>query len=124
MNQASGTANGRRGTANQGRICTMPDLYRTVTAVDVVTADGLVALAGSAGGQILPVGDYGHLNALHLQVCPTNDAAFTVQVYVCMLGVDQAITRKWVKVQGWDGPEAARQEILSGIESYRKAAKA
>ncbi len=31
---------------------------------------------------------------------------------------------KWVKVQGWDGPEAARQEILSGIESYRKAAAA
>ncbi len=31
---------------------------------------------------------------------------------------------KWVKVQGWDGPEAAKQEIVAGIESYRKAAQA
>ena len=26
---------------------------------------------------------------------------------------------KWVKTRGWGGPEAARQEILNGIESYR-----
>jgi inorganic pyrophosphatase len=25
---------------------------------------------------------------------------------------------KWVKVQGWDGPEAARQEISSGMASW------
>ena len=28
---------------------------------------------------------------------------------------------KWVKVQGWDGPEAARAEIMAGIDNYAKA---
>jgi inorganic pyrophosphatase len=28
---------------------------------------------------------------------------------------------KWVKVQGWEGPESAKQEILNGIASYAKA---
>jgi len=28
---------------------------------------------------------------------------------------------KWVKVEGWDGPEAARAEILSSIRHYRRA---
>lgn len=28
---------------------------------------------------------------------------------------------KWVKVQGWEGPEAAKEEIRSGIEAYKKA---
>jgi inorganic pyrophosphatase len=27
---------------------------------------------------------------------------------------------KWVKVQGWEGPESARAEIRSGIERYAK----
>ena len=27
---------------------------------------------------------------------------------------------KWVKILGWEGPESARQEILEGIENYRK----
>jgi len=27
---------------------------------------------------------------------------------------------KWVKVSGWEGPEAARQEILDGIANYQK----
>src|SRR5829696_8253239 len=27
---------------------------------------------------------------------------------------------KWVKVGGWEGPEAARQEVRSGIESYAR----
>ena len=27
---------------------------------------------------------------------------------------------KWVKVLGWEGPEAARKEILDGIENYKK----
>ena len=27
---------------------------------------------------------------------------------------------KWVKILGWDGPEAARQEILEGIANYEK----
>ena len=27
---------------------------------------------------------------------------------------------KWVKILGWEGPEAARKEILDGIENYRK----
>ena len=27
---------------------------------------------------------------------------------------------KWVKVIGWEGPEAARKEVLDGIENYRK----
>jgi inorganic pyrophosphatase len=29
---------------------------------------------------------------------------------------------KWVKVEGWVGPEEAKQEILTGIESYKKLA--
>jgi len=29
---------------------------------------------------------------------------------------------KWVKVDGWVGPEEAKAEILSGIEAYNKAA--
>jgi inorganic pyrophosphatase len=28
---------------------------------------------------------------------------------------------KWVKVEGWDGPERAKQEILEGIAAYAKA---
>lgn len=28
---------------------------------------------------------------------------------------------KWVKVVGWEGPEAARQEILDGVANYEKA---
>ena len=28
---------------------------------------------------------------------------------------------KWVKVEGWVGPEAARAEIMSGIERYQRA---
>jgi len=27
---------------------------------------------------------------------------------------------KWVKIQGWDGPEAARKEIMDGIANYNK----
>jgi len=29
---------------------------------------------------------------------------------------------KWVKIKGWEGPEAAREEILEGIKSYRNQA--
>ena len=28
---------------------------------------------------------------------------------------------KWVKVQGWSGPEAAHEEITSGIANYKKS---
>ena len=28
---------------------------------------------------------------------------------------------KWVKVQGWEGPEAAKKEIMDGIANYNKA---
>ena len=28
---------------------------------------------------------------------------------------------KWVKILGWEGPEAAKQEILDGIANYNKA---
>jgi len=28
---------------------------------------------------------------------------------------------KWVKVQGWEGPESAKAEIVSGIAAYKKA---
>ena len=27
---------------------------------------------------------------------------------------------KWVKVLGWEGPESAKQEVLAGIENYKK----
>jgi inorganic pyrophosphatase len=27
---------------------------------------------------------------------------------------------KWVKIQGWFGPEDAKQEILNGVASYQK----
>ena len=27
---------------------------------------------------------------------------------------------KWVKIQGWDGPDAARKEIMDGIANYNK----
>jgi inorganic pyrophosphatase len=27
---------------------------------------------------------------------------------------------KWVKVLGWEGPESAKQEVLAGIEAYKK----
>ncbi|VCU69263.1 Inorganic pyrophosphatase [Pigmentiphaga humi] len=30
---------------------------------------------------------------------------------------------KWVKVKGWDGPEAAFQEISGGIDRYQKTAE-
>lgn len=30
---------------------------------------------------------------------------------------------KWVKVKGWDGPEAAQREIVSSAERYAKEAK-
>ena len=29
---------------------------------------------------------------------------------------------KWVKVRGWEGPDAAREEIMRGIQTYRTAA--
>jgi inorganic pyrophosphatase len=29
---------------------------------------------------------------------------------------------KWVKVEGWVGPDEARREILTGVERYRQAA--
>jgi len=28
---------------------------------------------------------------------------------------------KWVKVLGWEGPQAAMQEILEGLDNYLKA---
>jgi inorganic pyrophosphatase len=28
---------------------------------------------------------------------------------------------KWVKIDGWFGPDEARQEILSGVEAYKKS---
>ncbi|HMN92364.1 MAG TPA: inorganic diphosphatase [Hydrogenophaga sp.] len=31
---------------------------------------------------------------------------------------------KWVKVQGWEGPEAAHKEILDGIAAYEKSLQA
>ena len=31
---------------------------------------------------------------------------------------------KWVKVQGWEGPEAAKQEIVSGIRNYAAGKRA
>jgi inorganic pyrophosphatase len=30
---------------------------------------------------------------------------------------------KWVKVEGWGGPEDAAKEILDGVEAYKKAAQ-
>jgi inorganic pyrophosphatase len=27
---------------------------------------------------------------------------------------------KWVKIEGWEGPEAARKEITDGIANYKK----
>ncbi|MCB2018492.1 MAG: inorganic diphosphatase, partial [Hydrogenophaga sp.] len=27
---------------------------------------------------------------------------------------------KWVKVSGWEGPEAAHKEILDGVAAYNK----
>jgi inorganic pyrophosphatase len=30
---------------------------------------------------------------------------------------------KWVKVEGWEGPESARTEIRDGLASYRNRAK-
>ena len=27
---------------------------------------------------------------------------------------------KWVKIQGWEGPESAKEEIRQGIASYKK----
>jgi inorganic pyrophosphatase len=29
---------------------------------------------------------------------------------------------KWVKVEGWFGPDDARTEILTGVDNYKKAA--
>jgi inorganic pyrophosphatase len=31
---------------------------------------------------------------------------------------------KWVKVRGWEGPEAARQEVVSGMASWAKTQEA
>jgi len=31
---------------------------------------------------------------------------------------------KWVKVKGWEGPESAKEEVLSSIAAYAKAQKA
>jgi len=31
---------------------------------------------------------------------------------------------KWVKIEGWHGPEAAKEEILAGVASYQKAEQA
>jgi inorganic pyrophosphatase len=31
---------------------------------------------------------------------------------------------KWVKIDGWFGPDEARKEILSGVESYKKSVAA
>ena len=28
---------------------------------------------------------------------------------------------KWVKVEGWEGPDAARAEILAGVEAFKNA---
>ena len=28
---------------------------------------------------------------------------------------------KWVKIKGWEGPEAARKEITDGIAAYKSA---
>ncbi|MFO6421352.1 inorganic diphosphatase [Hylemonella sp. W303a] len=28
---------------------------------------------------------------------------------------------KWVKVQGWEGPEAAKKEIMDGVAAYKKS---
>jgi inorganic pyrophosphatase len=30
---------------------------------------------------------------------------------------------KWVKVEGWEGPEAAKEEIMNGVAAYAKQAK-
>ncbi|MFL0798041.1 MAG: inorganic diphosphatase [Cellvibrionaceae bacterium] len=30
---------------------------------------------------------------------------------------------KWVKIEGWEGPEAARQEILDSVKNYEEAAE-
>ena len=29
---------------------------------------------------------------------------------------------KWVKVEGWFGPDDARAEIMTGVDNYKKAA--
>jgi inorganic pyrophosphatase len=28
---------------------------------------------------------------------------------------------KWVKIDGWFGPDEARKEILAGVEAYKKS---
>jgi len=28
---------------------------------------------------------------------------------------------KWVKVQGWEGPDSAKAEIVSGLQAYAKS---
>jgi inorganic pyrophosphatase len=31
---------------------------------------------------------------------------------------------KWVKVKGWEGPEAAKREVVNGIEAYKRGQSA
>jgi inorganic pyrophosphatase len=31
---------------------------------------------------------------------------------------------KWVKIQGWEGPDAAHKEIMDGIAAYNKTVEA
>jgi inorganic pyrophosphatase len=30
---------------------------------------------------------------------------------------------KWVKVEGWEGPDAAKEEIVNGVKAYEGQAK-
>ena len=44
-------------------------------------------------------------------------------VQTCALPIYKDLEKgKWVKVLGWEGPEAARTEILDGMNAYKKQA--
>ena len=39
-----------------------------------------------------------------------------------MCAAPAAMAAKWVKIDGWYGPEEAKQEILAGVANYEKEA--
>lgn len=108
------THNGQRGAFPAGRYAEPVTLYRTVSVNDAVTQVGIGAI-----DKLRPLGNFAYDNVIYIQVTPTNAAAFTATVYMCLDGPNNplgALVNKWVEIESLSS--SGGKPLLFTLENY------
>ena len=85
---------------------------------------GMLKMADEAGNDVKVIAVPGKgLNGDHGTVTTTEDLppALLTQIAHFFQHYKDLEPNKWVKIEGWAGPDEAREEILASIERYKKS---